>query len=1140
MRRNYIYAKNVSSDSKLLNENDSDHQNSSIVRNNELESDIKILNEKNNNHFPGDKDRQYNGFSLSKSKGQLNLSFWKKKQPKTNKKKPQKINFIKASEEPLLVEIESSNFENQDLEDDSQNFSGNNLVSSNLENKDLKAAIKHLKRKHDDIQEVGQEVRLPNAKYDYHKEPPKNNEFTNWRFRTKTKLQDKDNQVHNSALASDQPLLSENVLSRSENNELISAYKSLNRKGIVVKEASSVVNILSYADNGHDKCTSKSKGLPNWRSRSNNHIRNIGKEFQRDYLAEAIYRAGYNLRYGQLQQIIQNEISEKYLKCLYIISFYTISNYCGKPSPASEEPNKLFTFLNKIIPLTPEDRAKCVSISRRIDPPPYVISLKVIEAKNLIALDANGLSDPYCKIWLKCKENDVKTTKTKKCTLNPEWNEMFQFQSVNLNRDVICFHLWDEDPVGLVQNLRQLSHVKTLQGCFHCCRDCMKGTSPCGRSTVDDFIGKTEIDIKNIYSEGVDQWLSLTDETGNPRQGEIHISIKFVVPKPKDTSDALKRHLLLTKFCLQHGLKLSDVNGLSITSWDHILNTSAQILLFQHSIQGSIDEFEDLVCKFVNVVNLAVQHISFDFGFLYNILRETHEITLYSSDNLSKNNLESIFHQAVESLYTICLHILSNLHSFDLTENDTKRTQFEFVLRCVKLCEEITKKNSNLISTLRTEIETWCNLKSEELINVKSEDRTKELKTFLLFLLEYQKAADKVLLSVFPEMTYTYITYDILDSTLVGTIKSIVCNLAGESEQATNGDKIAKKKAALKLCIILDTTSNYISERAKIPCSELKIGQFLKWFGVDTIQDWFKWKEDIITVKIEQIVTDDDLQSYLTSCGERYELHSKSAIAATDLIKNELFRLWKLVSSRDQPEFNFLFLRSLHNICMKYAEVLLGVIPMRNLNNSFKSGGKRKICAIANNLWSMSVFSSILVKQVGVYIRSDEELPCTKFVLQMICRILCRDLGYLVKPDLKQKMRQVVQSVSGREQEKNIRSFVGYLNRLLKVECGSDMAFEIRLLFINEVWKHVIEMTWQFRDQETDQVSYYESCTTRCLRCLSGCLGKNANVYEGLLVMLKETEKFCYLDREGSLKKFMWNYEYCSLKMDLQRLILLG
>lgn len=121
---------------------------------------------------------------------------------------------------------------------------------------------------------------------------------------------------------------------------------------------------------------------------------------------------------------------------------------------------------------------------------PGNLTVKIIQARDLLACDLNGYSDPYVKAYLlpDASKATKHKTKTVKKSLNPEWNEDFHFKLTNdMVRENRRLHLtvWDWD-----------------------------------RLTANDFMGGMMLELSDIMS-GTKQtsgWFKLLDQ----EQGKLH------------------------------------------------------------------------------------------------------------------------------------------------------------------------------------------------------------------------------------------------------------------------------------------------------------------------------------------------------------------------------------------------------------------------------------------------------------------------------------------------------------------------------------------------------------------------------------------------------------------------------------------
>ncbi|OBZ87144.1 Synaptotagmin-5 [Choanephora cucurbitarum] len=124
--------------------------------------------------------------------------------------------------------------------------------------------------------------------------------------------------------------------------------------------------------------------------------------------------------------------------------------------------------------------------------PRGLLTVNVIEARNLHKEDLGGHNDPYVELWLdedyKQRSDEVKNTE------NPVWNQTFTFNiEEGSSKHKLYLKVLDKDIAG------------------------------------HDKIGEAKLDVAPAFKgELIDTWVKLPAMLGLSSHGEVHVSAEFV------------------------------------------------------------------------------------------------------------------------------------------------------------------------------------------------------------------------------------------------------------------------------------------------------------------------------------------------------------------------------------------------------------------------------------------------------------------------------------------------------------------------------------------------------------------------------------------------------------------------------------
>ncbi|CCD63796.1 BAI1-associated protein 3 [Caenorhabditis elegans] len=278
---------------------------------------------------------------------------------------------------------------------------------------------------------------------------------------------------------------------------------------------------------------------------------------------------------------------KKQIEALYVEALYTITHKLGQ-GDVEESQESLYKYVRNAFQGDAAVHNALMEKAKQNKPPSVLLNILLLEAKDLIAKDVNGFSDPFAmmgvvpgtrkenqpmtdsahpekeeqeakspralhgkkdglmhrfggsfrrKVGKKGKPQDtgtipaklIKASSVQKKTLNPKWSEKFQFTVEDVQRDQFHIDIWDHDDEEQ-SVLDAVSSLNQITGGFKGIGRYFKEVTQSARANsddcTDDFLGCINMKLAEIPPDGLEQWFTLQPRSDKSKvSGQVKLKI---------------------------------------------------------------------------------------------------------------------------------------------------------------------------------------------------------------------------------------------------------------------------------------------------------------------------------------------------------------------------------------------------------------------------------------------------------------------------------------------------------------------------------------------------------------------------------------------------------------------------------------
>ncbi|XP_053750144.1 BAI1-associated protein 3 isoform X2 [Panthera pardus] len=441
-------------------------------------------------------------------------------------------------------------------------------------------------------------------------------------------------------------------------------------------------------------------------------------------------------------------LTQEEVEMLYEEALYTVLYRAGTMGPDQvDDQETLLGYLQQVFGTSPEEHAEAIERVKKAKAPTYALKVSVMRAKNLLAKDPNGFSDPYCMLGIlpasgaprepgprteqrfsfrkgskrggplpaKC----IQVTEVKSSTLNPVWKENFVFEIEDVSTDQLHLDIWDhDDDVSLVEACRKLNEVIGLKGMSRYFKQIVKsaranGTAGPAEDHTDDFLGCLNIPVREVPVAGEDRWFKLEPRSSASRvQGDCQLVLKLITTQ-RDTGMSQRgragflSYMLLLSRLLQFEHRSEEPKA---SCWRGELSGPAATILCLHGAQNNLSALQLAVLHW-QVSSRHHQTRTLDYGYLLGLLEDM-QAHWEEASSLPQGQFG--------------LRLLRQLRDFFPATNSTAVYRLELLLKCLskmqifqpsfEVCSFRTELNADISAALKRGNREWY----DRLLNTKS------------------------------------------------------------------------------------------------------------------------------------------------------------------------------------------------------------------------------------------------------------------------------------------------------------------------------------------------------------------------------------------------------------------------------------